>query len=242
MATTQPDSLAPSPAEVRNLGLRRLVLVLWAIGFVPLFAALRSLLHASPLYRSLMGTGLFWAPALAALWFLGGEKQRTLRAWRIVFVLWAVLLTPLLLTIVDGIADEGWPRGRYNRTTANVLLMVITMTVPVLLTGLCALLRTYRSAGVLALVAGLAGLVDGVLLLQATSRVRPSAVPLTSVLNILAVGSKMESYLAIPMGLALIVGGTMTLRAVRARAAPRPKPGREPPPSQDPLGASAPPC
>ena len=59
MATTQPDSLAPSPAEVRNLGLRRLVLVLWAIGFVPLFAALRSLLHASPLYRSLMGTGLF---------------------------------------------------------------------------------------------------------------------------------------------------------------------------------------
>ena len=74
-----------------------------------------------------------------------------------------------------------------------------------------------RWAGVLALVAGLTSLVDGVLLLQATSRVRPSVVPLTSVLNILAVGSKMESYLSIPMGIALIVGGIMTLRAVRVR-------------------------
>ena len=217
MATTRPDPQASSPTEVGNVGLRKLVLVVWVIGFVPLFAALRSLLHAAPLYRSLIGTGLYWAPAVAALWFLGREKDRTLRAWRIVFVLWAILLTPLLLTVVDGVADEGWPRGRYNQTTANVLLMVITMTVPVLLTGLCALIRTYRWAGVLALVAGLTSLVDGVLLLQATSRVRPSVVPLTSVLNILAVGSKMESYLSIPMGIALIVGGIMTLRAVRVR-------------------------
>jgi hypothetical protein len=217
MATTEPNSQAPSRTDERNLGLRSIVFLVWALGFVPLFVALRSYLDVPPLYRSLIGSGLFGASAVAALWLLGREKHPTLRAWRLVFVLWAVLLTPLLLTIVDGIADQGWPRGRYNQTTANVLLMVITMTVPALLTSLCALIRTYRLAGVLALVAGLVSVVDGVLLLEATSRVRPSVIRLTSVLNIVAVGSKVESYLAIPIGLALVVGGVMTLRAASAR-------------------------
>ncbi|MBN1610959.1 MAG: hypothetical protein JW940_30290 [Polyangiaceae bacterium] len=219
---------APSLRDERPLGLRKIAFLVWAIGFVPLFAAFRSQLQGPPLHRSLIGSGLLCATAVAALWLLGREKHPTLRAWRVVFVLWAMLLTPLLLTIVDGIAEQGWPRGRYNQTTANVLLMVITMTVPAFVTGLCALIRTYRLAGVMALVAGLACLVDGVLLLQATARVRPSVVPLTSVLNILAVGSKVESYLAIPAGIALIVGGIMTLRAARARAVK--SSGRQPPP------------
>jgi hypothetical protein len=218
MPTTEPSAQAPSPTEERNLGLRTIVFVVWAIGFVPLFAALRSFLHVPPLYRSLIGTGLFCAPAVAALWFLGREKHPTLRAWRIFFALRAMLLIPLLLTIVDGIAEEGWPRGRYNRAVANVLLMIITMIVPAFLAGLCALIRTYRLAGMLALVAGLASLVDGVLLLRASWRFSISSQRLSTVLNIVGFGSKVESYLSIPIGIALIVGGIMTLRAARARA------------------------
>ena len=216
MATTGPDAQTPSPTKERNLGLRKMVFVVWAIGFVPLFAALRSLLHVPPLYRSLIGTGLFGASAVAALWLLGREKHPTLRAWRIFFVLRAMLLTPMLFAIVDGLAEEGWPRGRFNQGIANVLLMIITMTVPAFLTGLCALIRTYRLAGVLALVAGPLSLVDGFLLLRASWRYSVSSLRLSTVLGIIGFGSKLESYLAIPLGIALIVGGIMTLRAAQS--------------------------
>ncbi len=218
MATTEPDAQMPSPTKERNLGLRKIAFVVWAIGFLPLFAALRSLLHVPPLYRSLIGAGLFCASAVAALWLLGREKHPTLRAWRIFFVLRMMLLTPLLLAIADGIAEEGWPRGRFNRVIAKVLLMIITMAVPTFLTGLCALIRTYRLAGVLALVAGLLSLVDGVLLLRASWRFSIFSLRLSTVLDIVGFGSKLESYLALPIGIALIVGGIMTLRAAGSRA------------------------
>jgi hypothetical protein len=225
MATKRRSPQAPSPTHGRSLGLLKLLVVAWTLGFVPLFVAFRSHLEVALPYRSLVGTALFCAPGLVAFWLLGRERHPTLRAWRIFFVHWPVLLTPLLLTLVDGIAEQGWPSGRYNRTTAKVLVLVLTFTVPQLLTGLSALVRTYRLAGVLALVSGLCSLGVGVPLLQATAEVRPWVIRLTSVLNILAFGSKLESYLAIPIGIVFVVGGILTLRAARTRVpAPRAAP------------------
>lgn len=207
-----------NPSDERRLVLRRTLFAIWAMAFVPLFAVLHSHLPGPPLPRSLIAAGVFCATAAAALWFLGWEKHPRLRAWRLIFVLWAILLLPLLLTVSAGIAEEGWPRGRFNRTTARVLLMVVTLSIPAFLTGVCALIRTYRLAGVLALAAGLVSLVDGVLLLKTTARVRLSTLELSSVLDILAGGAKLEGYLAMPAGIALIVGGIMTFRAARAAA------------------------
>jgi hypothetical protein len=204
------------PTRERSLVLRRSVFAVWAIGFLPLFAALRSHLHVPPLYRILIGTGVFCAPAVAALWLLGRDKQRTLRAWRTFLAVRVMLLIPLILTVVDGIADEGWPRGRFNRGIAKVLLMVITMAVPTFLAGVSALIRTYRVAGVLALVAGLSSIVDGVLLLRASWRFSMATQRLSSILDILGFTSKVESYLAIPMGIALVVGGVVIFRAAGA--------------------------
>ena len=217
--TTEPIAQLPSPPDERNLVLRKIGFVVWAIAFVPLFAALRSYLHVPPFYRSLIGTGVFCAPAVAALWFLGGEKHPTLRVWRVGFVLWMIFLVPVLLTMVDGVAAQGWPRGRFNRGIANLLILILTLTVPALLTGHCALLRAYRLTGVLALLTGLVSLVSGVLLLRATSPFAISSLRLVDVLDVVMFGSKVESYLSIPIGIALIVGGIMTLRSARARMA-----------------------
>jgi hypothetical protein len=219
MATTESESSVPAPKTGRPLVWRKIALVVWALGFIPLFAALRSHLHVAPLHRSLIGTGVFFVPAVAAFWFLGRESHPTLRAWRIFFVARLMLLAPLMFTIVDGLAEQGWPTGRYNRPIAHVLLVGITMIVPTFLTALCALLRSYRLAAGLALVAGLASIVDGALLLRASWRFSLSSQSLTSILNILGFGSKLESFLAIPMGMALVVGGIMTWRAARAARA-----------------------
>jgi hypothetical protein len=124
----------------------------------------------------------------------------------------------MLLAIVDGLTEQGWPSGRFNRGIANALLIIITMSVPALLTGLAALIRTYRLAAVLALATGLASLVDGVFLLQLSWRFSIWEQRPTTVLGIIGFGSKVESYLAIPFGIALIAGGIMTLRAARGRA------------------------
>jgi hypothetical protein len=216
--STEPGARAPSPTGGRNLGLRRIVFVLWAIAFMPLYAALRSYLHVPALHRSLIGTGVFCASAVAALWLLGREKQLTLRAWRIFFVLRAMSVTPLLLTVVDGIAEQGWPSGRFNKPIAHLLLLILTMTIPTFLTGLCALIRTYRLAAALAILTGLASLVDGVLLIRATSPFRGRSLSLVDLLDVVMFGSKVETYLSIPMGIALIVGGIVIFRAVKARA------------------------
>jgi hypothetical protein len=205
-------------ANKPRLVLRKIAFMVCAIAFVPLFAALRSYLHPHPLYRNLIGTGVSWVAVVAAWRFLGRDPHPTLRAWRIFFVARAMLLVPMLLAIVDGLAGEGWPSGRQNRGIANALLLIITMSVPALLTGLCALIRTYRLAGGLALVAGLASLVDGVLILRLSWGFSLWAQRPTTVLGIIGFGSKVESYLAIPFGIALIVGGILTLRAARSSA------------------------
>jgi hypothetical protein len=194
------------------------VFLLWAIAFVPLFAALRSHLRVPPPYRSLLGAGVFCASAVAALWLLGREEQPRLRAWRIFFGLRAMSVTPLLLAVVDGLAEQGWPSGRINQPIAHLLILILTLTIPVFLTGLCALLRSYRLAGVLALVTGLASLVDGVLLLRAISPIKGWRFRLADILDAVILGSKVEAYISIPTGMVLIIGGLMTFRAAKARA------------------------
>src|SRR5664279_3357027 len=129
-AATEPRLKAPLPIGERSLRLRKIVFALWALAFVPVFAALRTVLTASPVWRSLIGTAVFSAPAVAALWFLGREKNRTLGVWRIVFVVWALLLLPLLLSVADGLAAEGWPRGKFNRAIARLLVSILILTIP----------------------------------------------------------------------------------------------------------------
>jgi hypothetical protein len=217
-AVTKAALQAPLPIGEPSLRLRKILFVLWAIAFVPLFAALRSHLSASPVLRSLIGTAVFSVPAVAALWFLGREKQRTLHVWRIVFVVWALLLLPLLLSVADGLAAEGWPRGRFNKTIARLLISILILTVPAFLTSLGALIRTYRVASALAVVTGLTYLVNGVMLIRDTAPAHGLRLRFESVLDLILFGAQMGSYLSIPMGIALTVGGVMTFRAARARA------------------------
>jgi hypothetical protein len=217
-AVTEPTLQVPLAIGEQSFRLRRILFVLWAIAFVPLFAALRSHLSASPVFRSLIGTAVFSAPAVAALWFLGREKQRTLHVWRIVFLVWALLLLPLLLSVADGLASEGWPRGRFNKTIARLLISILILTVPAFLTNLCALIRTYRVASALAVVTGLTYLVNGVMLIRDTAPAHGLRLRFESVLDLILFGAQMGSYLSIPMGIALTVGGVMTFRAARARA------------------------
>ena len=208
----------PSPTDERSFRLRKIVFVLWTISFVPLFAAIGSHQNVPPLRLSLIGTGVFCAPAVAALWFLGWEKQPTLRTWRFFLVAWAMLLLPLLLTVAVGFAAEGWPSGRFNKPIAHLLVLILTLTVPAFLTNLCSLIRTYRVASALALVTGLLYLVNGVLLIRATAPAKGLRLRFESVLDLVLFGSQMGSYLSIPIGIALIVGGIMTFRVARARA------------------------
>jgi hypothetical protein len=216
--TTEPAPPAPSAAGERDLRLRKLLFVVWAMAYVPLFPALRSLLKVLPVYRNLIGAGVFAASAVAAWWFLGREKRLVLRIWRIVFVVWALLLLPLLLTVAEGLAAEGWPRGRFNRQIAHLLVLVLILTVPAFLTGLCALLRTYRLASALALATGLAYLVNGYLLIRATAPAKGLRLRFQDVLDVVLFGAQMGTYLSIPIGMALVVGGIMTFRAALRRA------------------------
>ncbi|MBN2577246.1 MAG: hypothetical protein JXP73_21975 [Deltaproteobacteria bacterium] len=190
--------------------------MVWAIAFVPLYAALRSLLPMPPVYRGLIGTGVFCVPAVAALWFLGRENRRALRVWRIFFVVWTILLLPLLLALAEGLAAEGWPKGRHNRPIAHILILILILTVPAFLTGLCALIRTYRLASALALATGLAYLVNGVLLIRATAPAKGLRLRFEDVLDLVLLGAQLGSYLSIPIGIALVVGGIMVFRAARS--------------------------
>lgn len=226
----------PRPADERRLVLRKILFVAWALALMPLVAALHSFLDVRPLYRSLVGTGVFAVSAVAALWFLGREKHATLRAWRVFFVAWTILVTPLLVTIAHGVAKEGWPSGRFNRPIAHVLTLILTLSIPAFLTGLCALVRSYRIAGVLAIVAGLASIVSGAFLFRATAPIKLLPRAFQDVLDVIAFGAKVETYLAIPVGIALIVGGLMTLRVVLTRPVPS-----NPPPSIGQDDGSAPP-
>jgi hypothetical protein len=215
---TGPTGKAEIPADEPGFRLRKAVFLLWGIAFVPGFALARSLLHVGPVYRNLIGTAIFAASAAAAFWLLGREKRLALRVWRIVFVVWALLVLPLLLNVAQGVAEEGWPSGRFNRQVARILVLILVLTIPAFLTGLAALIRTYRVASGLALVTGPAYLVDGVLLIRATAPAHGLRLRFQNVLDIVLFGAQMGSYLSIPIGIALIVGGILIFRATRARA------------------------
>jgi hypothetical protein len=220
MTTAAPASQEPSPAAEPRLILRKVVFLVWAIGLAPLFVAVRSLMHVAPVFRSLISTGVFAATAVAALWLLGREKRPMLRAWRIFFMAWMLALTPLILVIVDGIAEQGWPQGRFNRSIARLLTLIIILTVPAVLTGLAALIRTYRVAAVLAIATGVDTLVLSYHLFRATAPIRISVLGFVDILDLVGIGSKVATYLSIPVGVALIVGGIMTFRAARTRRTP----------------------
>jgi hypothetical protein len=213
----EPVSSPLSPTREPRLILRKILFVLGALVLMLLFSMLRHRLPVDPLSSSLVGAGLFCASAVAALWFLGREKHPALRAWRIFFAVRAIYLTPLILNIADGLAEQGWPSGRFNRPIAHILLLLILLSAPAFLTGLCALIRTYRVAGVLALVSGLTSIVVGRFLFRATASFRTRPIALGDVLNNVMFVAKVETYISIPVGIVLIVGGIMTLRAALAR-------------------------
>ena len=84
-----------------------------------------------------------------------------------------------------------------------------TLSLPAFLTAVCALLRTYRLASVLALVAGLVSVVDGYYLIRATAPSKGWSFNLVDILDIVLFGTKVASRIAIPIGIALIVGGIL---------------------------------
>jgi hypothetical protein len=218
-AATQTAPGAPPSPQITEprLVLRKLLFVLGAVVLVLLFGMLRHRLRVDPLYASLVGTGLFGACAVAALWFLGREKHPALRAWRILFAARAIFLAPLILNLATGLAEHGWPSGRTNRPIAHIVLLVILLAVSAFATGLCALIRSYRVAGVLALASGLTSGVVGAFLIPATASFRHRSIVLGDVLNNVMFAAKVETYISIPLGIVFVAGGIMTLRAALAR-------------------------
>ena len=71
-------------------------------------------------------------------------------------------------------------------------------------------------AGALAVGTGLTYLVTAVLLIRATSPIKIWPIHLGDILGIVAFGAKLTSTLSIPVGVAFVVGGILTLRAARA--------------------------
>ena len=220
-AAIQRGAMVPLPANERSLRGRKIVFVLWAMAFVPLFAAIGSRQTLPPLHLSLIGTGIFGVPAVAALWFLGHEKQPALRDWRFFLVAWALLVLPLLLTVAAGLAAQGWPDGKINKPIAHLLILILTLTIPAFLTSVCSLIRAHRVTSVLALVTGLIYLVNGGFLIRATAPAKALRLKFETVLDLVLIGCQMASYFSIPIGIGLIVGGVMTFRMVRARAGNR---------------------
>jgi hypothetical protein len=119
--------------------------------------------------------------------------------------------------MADGIAEQGWPSGRYNQSIARMLTYLLVLTIPALLTSLCALIRSYRLAGALALATGLAYQVNAVQLFRVTAPAKGLRLQFQDVLDIVLLSSQLASYASIPVGVALIVGGIMTFWAARAR-------------------------
>jgi hypothetical protein len=207
----------PAPASASSLLWARIGFAIWTIGFVPLYGWLCLVFKYHAVHRSLIGTAVYLVSAVLALLVLGRDPRRTLLAWRIGFVAWALLLLPLLLNVAQGLAQEGWPRGRFNRQVAHLLILVLIFSVPAFLTSLCALVRTYRVAGVLAYVTGLAYLWNGELLLRATAPAKGWVLRFEDVLDVVLFGSQVATHVSKPVGIVLIIGGLLTLRAVQTR-------------------------
>jgi len=213
-----PAATAPAPASPQGRQIAsRIVFACWWLGFLPLVYPLQSHLPDSNLLRTVIGIGIFYAPILLALWILRRDPGRAERVWRLVFVVWALLCFSLLFTIVDGVAQEGWPQGRFNRTIAEMLKILLGLLIPVFLTGFAALMRAYLAASLLALLAGLNQLILGIYLIRAAVPIKNVLRPLISRLDIIATGAKLLSYLTIPVGILLIVGAILLFRARRSR-------------------------
>jgi hypothetical protein len=217
----QAEAAAPPTLDVppegieRSFCVRKIAFAVWALGFVPLFAAVRSHLGPAAPRRGLVGAGVFWVTAVAALWLLGREKTRALRIWRGLFVAWAMLLLPLLLTMADGLVSEGWPTGKFNRSIAQILTLLLVVTVPAFLLGLLALLRARLATSALAIATGLAYLVDAVYLIRVTAPAPGLRLQFQDVLDIVLLSAQLLAYPSIPVGIAMVVGGIMTFRARR---------------------------
>ena len=164
-----------------------------------------------------MGGGVFFVTALAAFFLLGRDKNRGLRTYRIFLVAWAVVVFPQLFTIIDGIAQEGWPSGRFNRTIAKLLTLNLVLMAPAFLTGLVALIKLPRVAGGLALFTGLNSVVTGIFLVRAAAPITNLRRPLTTILDLIVVGTKLLGFLTIPVGIALVIVGILSIRSASSR-------------------------
>jgi hypothetical protein len=218
-ATTGTDVLAPavSPEKEPRLILRKLLFVVGTLALVAVYGLFRHKVKTDPLYSCLVATGVWAAAAVAGLWFLGRERRPMLLAWRIAFLVLATLAFPVILNIIDGLVEFGWPSGRFNRPIGRILSMHIPLMALAFLPGLITHLRTYRVAGLFSILAGIATIVLGAYFLPATQGIRKLTIVLGDVLNNVMFGAKLESYAAIPMGVAFIVGGILVFRAARAR-------------------------
>lgn len=209
---------AAAPGKEPRLILRKILFVIGTLALVAVYAVFRHRLKTFPLHSSLVVTGVWCAAAVAGLWFLGREKRPMLRAWRIVFLVRAIYVFPLILNIVDGLMEFGWPSGRFNRPIGKILSLIIPLAASAFLTGLVTLIRSYRVAGVLAFLSGIASIVLGVYLIPATRSLRHLSITLGDVLNNIMFQTKYEIYVAFPMGIVFIVGGILLFGAAVARA------------------------
>jgi hypothetical protein len=207
------------PGAGRALLLRRVVFVLVLLGLATLFVVLRSHLPSDARARTGIGTGLLAAVGAAAFFLFGKETRRKLQGWRLFFAGWGLLLVPLLITIALGLAQEGWPTGKFNKPVARLLTWVFIATIPTFLTALAALIRTYRLTAVLAMLSGLAWLACSRSLFIETTPIKLRAMlPLDSILHIIGFLAKLAAFASIPVGIALFVGGFSTWRAARRAA------------------------
>jgi hypothetical protein len=218
-AATEVSPLAAAPAPEPRLILRKLLFVIGTLALMAAYALFRHKVQTNPLYSSLVVSGVWAVVAVAGLWFLGRDKRPMLRAWRIFMGVCAIYLMPLLLNIGDGLAEHGWPQGRFNRQIAQILSLLIPLVAPIFVTGLVALIRLPRVAGVLAILSGASSIVLTVYLIPASKAVLHLSITLGDVLNNVMFVVKLENYAGIPMGVAFVVGGILMLLGARKRVA-----------------------
>jgi hypothetical protein len=210
----------PSPRGGKAVLLRRIGFVFGLLGLGTVFVLLRSQLPSDPRTRTLIGTGVLAAGGASAFFLFGKETQGKLQAWRIFFCGWGLLLAPLLITIALGVAEQGWPSGKVNRPIVRLLTWVLVATIPAFLTSLLALTRSHRLTAVLAMVSGLASLACSRSLFIETAPIKLGAMlPLDNVLHIIGFLSKLVAFASIPAGIAMVVGGCLTLRAAKRATA-----------------------
>lgn len=215
-ATVAETSSSAATKEPRLI-LRKVLFVLGTLALIAVYGLYRHRVGTNPLYSSLVVTGVWGVLAVAGLWFLGREKRPMLRAWRIALLVRAVYLLPLLLNILDGLVEHGWPTGRFNRPIANILTFIIPLAALGFLTGLIMQIRTYRVAGAFAFLSGIASVVLGVYLIPVTKSIRALSITPGDVLNNVMLETKYESYATIPLAVVFIVAGVLILWAARTR-------------------------